>query len=305
MSSQVVVSRRLWIKHAHRFQNNTNDVTAKITPDEKPWPKNWIRFFYVSAGTLIPYFGLWFVSSNTTLRDMLLPVNDESSAFMKWVRAHYGQEDVHAASYCDNTEKEYRLLDELSAAERAQEQQKQKMDQQKIHVNVGFVTEHMGAYHLATEMKEHTLPGSLLANAETIKDTLMGIRKDDALEIMTGSPVVTFVDDDAADESSSNVSDTIIEASLMKPNDPLFQTHYAMSSWQVVDPAMIPEKQKNPSATTSWEEIERQRLEYELLQLQDEIRKGSTRSVDDVREELNRVQTELRRRSWKRWLSWN
>jgi hypothetical protein len=301
MSSQVVVSRRLWLKHAHRFQKNTADVTAKIIPDEKPWPKNWIRFFYVSAGTLIPYFGLWFVSSNPTLRDTLLPVNDEASAFMKWVRAHYGQEDLHSASYCDNAEKEYRLLDELSAAERAQEQQKQKMNQQEIHVKVGFVTEQMGTYQLATEMKEHILPGALLAKAETLREALMGMRNDDALEIMTGSPVITFVDDDARDESS-NVSDSINEVS---PNDPLFQTHYAMSSWQVVDPAMIPEKQKSTAAATSWEEIERQRLEYELVQLQDEIRKGSTRSMDDVREELNRVQTELRRRTWKRWLPWN
>jgi hypothetical protein len=310
MSSQVVVSRRLWFKHAHRFQkNNTTDVTAKITPDEKPWPKNWIRFFYVSAGTLIPYFGLWFVSSNTTLRDMLLPVNDESSVFMKWVRAHYGQEDLHAISYCDPPEKEYRLLDELSASERTQEQQKRKMNQQNIHVRVGFVTEHMGTYQLATEMKDHTLPGSLVANAETLKETLMGTRKDDALEIMTGSPVVTFVDDDddddddAGDENKGNVSDTINEVPLLKPNDPMFQTHYAMSSWQVVDPAMIPEKKKD--TTTSWEEIERNRLEYELVHLQEEIRRGSTRSIDDVREELDRVQKELRRRSWKRWLPWN
>ena len=123
MSSEarLVVSRRLWNKHAHRFQKTTNETTILPTKEaETPWSRNWILFFTVSAGTLIPYFGLWFVSSNTTLREAFLPVDDTSSAFMKWVRSHFGHEDLHAMSYCDRGlyETEYRLLDECSAKER-------------------------------------------------------------------------------------------------------------------------------------------------------------------------------------------
>lgn len=312
MSSEarLVVSRRLWNKHSHRFQNKstTDSISKKNMEEEKPWPKNWIIFFSVSAGTLIPYFGLWFVSSNATLREAVLPVEDESNKFMKWVRSHFGHEDLHSRSYCDigKVEAEYRLLDELSAADRALELQKRHLDDQNIRVRVGFVTENMGTYQLATEMKEHALLGSLPANTEILKETLTGTRNDDALEIMTGSPVVQFLDGPIPEDTDeSTVHDSSIEPSKNQ-EDPLFHNHYAMSLWQVVDPAMIPNSEKRANTTTtSWEEIERNRLEYELVQLQDEIRMGSSRSVDDVREELRRVQEELRKRTWKRWLPWN
>lgn len=221
---------------------------------------------------------------------------------MKWIRSHFGHEDLHSISYSDywlfssngQPPVEYRLPDEMSAAERALERQKEQTGD--IPVRVGFVTESMGTFQLATEMKEHMLPASLPANPDALKEALKEIRKDDALEIMTGVPVVLFPNPVVEEEPES--SDLIPSTQ----EDPLFQTHYSMSSWQVVDPAMIPEKK---ASAASWEDIERSRLEYELTQLQDEIRMGSTRSVDDVREELQRVKRELRKRTWKRWLPWS
>ena len=153
--SSRVISRRVWNAHQQHQQQQQrkhpplgffpsqtkNKNKSSSSNDEKPWPKSVVYSSYMAAAILIPYFSVWLIATNPTLREKLLFETDSSSSssssgsgnkriiLISWIRHHFGTADPDSISYCDATEllddnakPDYRFPNEAwSAVERAQE----------------------------------------------------------------------------------------------------------------------------------------------------------------------------------------
>jgi hypothetical protein len=104
--------------------------------------------------------------------------------------------------------------------------------------------------------------------------------------------------------------------------DPLQQTAHIFSSWHYQPPANVPNsgsssgnsnkgnaktsnKSNNRSSSSSMDDIERSRLEYQIAELEWQLKdRNNPRSVDDTMDELNQAKAALSKLKWNRWTSW-
>jgi hypothetical protein len=300
-SRGVVVSRRLWLAH---LRNNSStkeraDPSSKSTPDDKPWPISIVRASYVAAATLIPYFTTWFVVSNRTLRDKL-NIGSENEKTSPWfqqrIRHHFGQADPDSSSYVDlldgSSPLDHRFTQEESALERATDAHIQKLKEQDVLVRICHVDD--GS---TTSKEERTLPGSTLANEQALRSVLPS---DDP-----GVSFLQFPNPPPSNLEVGETSNSSVEDLLLPNTDPLLQAVHTYSPWQYQNPDLVPGRQSNSEPAYSKDELEKSRLEYEIDRLETELKKGSTRSIDDIVQELETHRAELRNVTWKRWNPWS
>ena len=315
--ARTVVSRRIWRAHELKMRHKEKPSSKKKTSsadDDKPWPQSVVYASYAAAVTVIPYVSVWFISSNPMLRSYLLPSDDESK-IMNRIRQHFGEEDPDAVSYVDATieptlAKQYRLPDEPSAVERVVEAEIQHRQASEITAVVGIVDETSGSVR---DEKQVQLPGWTLANRVTLAEVLsLNINA----EAEAPAIAVHFLstDDGSSDTTSQkrdgatlfSVEDTLASSEqTTSGKDPLIRKLQTYSSWQYQDPELSMQANNRQQTASSHSAIEKSRLDYEILQLETELRNGSSRPVDDILDELNHKKAELRKLTWRRWVPWS
>jgi hypothetical protein len=206
-----VVSRRAWKKLHDKLlaerkpqpsssSGGTGKATTKV--EDKPWPRSMQIAGYVSAGVAIPYFSLWLVTSNPTLRSWFGPFLP-----MDKLRSHYGHLESDAYSYVDLMDIEhprsttatklqqkgnsgegdddvrevdirfYRFPGEMPFRERLQEQMVETMNSMDIKARI-LVEDAAGTNqvdgHPAVVVAEETVsvPGSVSASQSSLKSLL-------------------------------------------------------------------------------------------------------------------------------------
>jgi hypothetical protein len=168
-----------------------------------------------------------------------------------------------------------------------------------------------------------TLPASLPANEDALRRSFL-----DALPSGAGGGdvfvTVDFPDDDEKegdedastlkDDADSALSDILqgdsVSATPAHGRDPLLQSISIYSSWHY-RPSLPSGAGGGASSShpvtgrLTNEELQIRHLEAEVRRLQSELEDvATTRPFDDIRDDLDRCRSQLRRLRWKRWVPW-
>jgi hypothetical protein len=351
LARPAVVSRRAWKKlHDNLLANRnpsssssagTADKTAKAA--EKPWPKSMQITGYAAAGIAVPYFSLWLITSNPTLRSWFGPFLP-----MDKLRSHFGHLESDAYSYADMVELErqkqqkdgsagaatsgidvgfYQFPKEMPYRERLKEQTIKSMDATMVAATVlvednkSISIPSVGRGQPVVLLEEKVkVPASALATQSTLKSLLKS-------SIPQDSDVTIAVEfDDDNDQVGS--SDIVVQESekqqyfevdgLSLPDDiisqdparALLQATHTFSSWYSI-PVQYQQQEKQDQKTTDREKrqhenkMEISRLEYTIAELERNLKDPTcTRDLDDMVAELKQAKRQLSTLKWKQRLGW-
>jgi len=118
------------------------------------------------------------------------------------------------------------------------------------------------------------------------------------------------------DERDASPSSDLEPTAASAKKDPLLRKIHTYSTWYYQNPALIPgvndtENKKDArtahhvTASVTNEDMQIQQLEFDVRRLEAELRDlAATRPFDDIREDLDRSKSALRRLKWKRWMPW-
>lgn len=280
-----VLPRRVWQAHVRKLPKKPK--IEKPKPDDKPWPRNVLIAGGVAAGVLVPYFGVWLITSNPTLRSVFAPVLP-----MDRLRKHFGVLEWDAQSYADKDDEipegYYQFPMEMSFSTRQQQARIEEWEKQTVTANI---------YILGDSQVQETkqVPASTAANPQNLVK-LVGATVDGNSRV-----AVDFVDSPSGDGTASEMSafDEKLQENI--PNQDLLHRMHTFSTWHYT-PAMGRNDEK-PSQKTSDVDIQRMRLEYTVEKLQKDLRDPNcTRDMDEMQAELKQAKRDLSRIKWKRRL---
>ncbi|KAL3904980.1 MAG: hypothetical protein SGARI_004672 [Bacillariaceae sp.] len=190
---RLVVSRRAWNNAKGRLPPKPKPPPAPKV-EEKPWPKSMQIAAYVGGGLLVPYFALWTITSNPTLRDWLGPYLP-----LDKLRSHFGALEWDAQSYVDEmqfpyeseegvvsptedvvfmerpveTVQYYQFPEELGFKDRQQQQIVEDLDAEDVKITV-HVYENSNGVPQSLQDVVKTIPASTLATAQNLMALVQG-----------------------------------------------------------------------------------------------------------------------------------
>lgn len=288
-----VLSRRVWQAHAQKLPKKPK--AAKVKPEEKPWPRNFKIAGGVAAAIFIPYTGVWIVTSNPTLRELLGPYLP-----LERLRKHFGNLEWDVQSYPDEEEDGGNIPDgyyqfplEDSFRDRQQQSMIVNADQATLTAKI-FV---IGDGAQAEEQRQ--VAASVKANPEALANVIGGTsRMGPSTRV-----AVEFEDlstDTATGESAFETDSFVLEKpDGSPPTRGLLREMHTYSTWHYT-PSASPEEEKTSNA-----EIEKMRLEYTVEKLGKDLKDPNcTRDRDEMQAELKQAKRDLSRLRWKRRLGW-
>jgi hypothetical protein len=285
-----VVSRRAWQAHERTMPKKPKFKATKA--EEKPWPRNMQLAGYAAVAVFVPYSALWFISSDTSLREYFKDI----IPFDK-IRGHFGESEWDAQSYEDKISGEpldpryLRLPEEMSFAERQRQAKIEELNSAEVTVNV---------YLLDSSSSQTTIraPGSVPANPEKLLE-LVGSQ----VEHDKGSVAIDFEED--LDKNAANTSDQLYademthDFALEDPTKDLLRQTHTFSTWYYQRPA----QEEQPAGKVTDRDMEISRLDYTIDKLQKDLKDPAcTRDRDDMTEELKQAKSSLSKLRWKRRL---
>ena len=308
-----VVSRRAWQKFlAQRKPTSSSggktgaSSSKKSKADDKPWPRSMQIAGYVGAGVAVPYFSLWLITSNPTLRSWFGPFLP-----MDKLRSHFGHLESDAYSFVDLMEKErrekkknssgaddggndddsgeidvryYQFPEEMPFRQRLQEQIIDTINNTNIKATIvveDVETNHQ-AGHPAVILAEEKVqvPGSAAANPSTLKSLL----KTPSISTNNGTiNVAVYFDDEDSTGSNSNEEarrqddgdksfslQNLQEFSRDGPARELLRETHTFSKWYSI-PVNQQQTGQDSSSSSSSREKRRHDREMEISRLQHTI----------------------------------
>jgi len=310
-SVPIVISRRAW--QAYR-QSNPLPKPPPVKPvtDEAPWPKSVIYTAAVVGITLIPYFSAWYISGNPAVREAVAKV---VPGLEDRLRGHFGHPDPDAVSYAevleDGVEIPYILPNEWSGKVRQEQAAVQELMRQDVKVKIQLVD---GDAVLGEDYQD--VPGSLPARSDALAAFVSETAAANVGTVDGPSIAVDFAETSETVSIDSGFSgdgmytmDSLTPASN-KTADPLERATPIFSSWHYQQPVAqqavgSANTGRGTTASSSSNDPDQGRLEYEIAELQEQLRNpNSVRTVDDIMEDLQTAKSELRRIKWGRLMTW-
>lgn len=233
---------------------------------------------YAAAAVFIPYSIGWFVSMHVEVRKVIAPV---IPGLEDVLRSHFGHDEyVPYQDLKNGVVANKKLDDEDSFDTRRQQEMIEAMNQEEVPVQVHVFND--GG--MVTETRQ--MPGKTLATPDKL------------LPDAASSSAVALDFDDLPSSADSSFTDELSAQSEMVKEKLADQIY---SSWYYQPPSDPQERKKAQQATV--QDIEVSRLEYTIEQLQNELSSvNSVRDIDDMRDELAKMKSELRSLRWKRRL---
>lgn len=319
LSNGAVISRRLWLSHPDVLRSKDRLLAREASAGgsstkshdaaTSPWPINMVRAAYLSLSILVPYFSVWLVTSNPTLRDLLWPAADNNSRACRLIRNHFGAIDRDSESYPDVLQHGIDILDSRFPNEpcRIVRQQQRQIDwllaNGSITVNVSEVSAQPPETIIRSEISQlnYSVPtNELQLRSELAWDTRPD--KSAAQDYTTTSIAVQFPESEAEISYQVTEDDPYISTQQVSPSDPLVRSVQSFSPWHYVNPSLLMIRQDQTAGTSMDSyQAEKSRLEFEINRLETELL-NPIRPVDDLLDELNTNKAALRKLSWKRWL---
>lgn len=325
-----VISRRSWeaarLKHPQLFLKTNS--TKKKTTEETPWPPSMLRTMYGIASVLIPYYTVWFIVANPHCRHWLIPEDEaKETMWTYYLRRHFGHVDVDSISYMDRLETEgnprgtsttstttkdandeplqqqqpdYRLPNELPRSVRRNEVRLTKEQTENPLQAVQVLVYQDDNPNLYQEQCLRQVPSNVLATPEAVQE-YMGRSSTSETAIKDANSWMAFQFPVAPRivemEEEEKVMDGLDDGK--SKNDPMLHHIHSLSPWHYINPEQINASNNSTNNTISQDELDRQRLRYEIQELQQQIKSG-TRSIDDVEAEIKSKKQELKRlqRGW-------
>lgn len=284
---QRIVSRRAWeaYKREHPTKPKENAYSKK---KEKPasWPRNVQIAGYVAAALGIPYSITWFVASNKGVREHFVEYVPDLEDRL---RQHFGSPESDEVSYVDSKEGQVPhqvLADEWPYQVRAQQVEIEKLDESPAPVRITLIQD--GHPIVTSSSKE--VPGSIKARP----DVLVELAGEQVTDKENLNVAVDFEDLSNQKEEETMLCTDETPVSFSKPASP--QVLHSFWYYQPPPP-------QESSARMSPEEVEISRLEYEIKQLEADLKDiNCTRDVDVMERELKEAKSALRKIVWKRRL---
>jgi hypothetical protein len=233
LSRRLVVSRRAWNALKDSLPPKP-PPSAQPKVEEKPWPQSVKIAGYVAGGILVPYIAIWWITSNSTLREWFgpfLPMNK--------FRSHFGHLEWNVQSYVDefpfhdlaiNKNKDnnhydddddfilrtvidkpqpnieyFQFPDERPFRERQQQAMIDAMNNSKIQVKITLLpkSEHGpdSQFHPLQEATIYSLPARTLATVPNLLEVVKGSISSDPLD---STPMVALDFEDDQDDAEND-----------------------------------------------------------------------------------------------------
>ena len=342
-----VVSRRAWQKFLTQRKPPSSSggkagtsSSKKNKAEDKPWPRSMQIAGYVGAGVAVPYFSLWLITSNPTLRSWF-------GAFlpMDKLRSHFGHLESDAYSFVDLMEKErreakksdsgadddseeidvryYQFPEEMPFRQRLQEQIIDNIKSMNINATIvveDVETNHEAGHPAVVLVEEKVqVPGSAPANPSTLKSFL----KTPSIDTNNGTIniAVDFHDEDSIESNSNEETrrqddgdksfsrQNLREFSQDDPARELLRETHTFSKWYSIPVNQQQKGQDSASSSSSREkrrhdqEMEISRLQHTIAELERNLKDPNcTRDIDDMVNELNQSRRDLSTVKWKQRL---
>lgn len=335
VSSPKVVSRRAWNALKENIPPRPPPA-AKPKAEDKPWPQSVRIAGYVAGGVLVPYFALWTITSNPTLRRWIGPYLP-----MDRLRSHFGHIEPDAQSYVEemqlddedyvatsdvkvekpsHSDQYYQFPNEPTLRERQQQEIIDAMNEATIRTKITVFSSSSSQDSIV-----QSIPAKTLATVESV---IAAIQQGTTSFKNGGTnPLIALdfeEDDDSNNDSSANSvsSNTLLSdddtaaASMVSfdvtanngnqdPAKSLLKETQTFSKWFYISPQQQQQRQESNDSSSSDRDLAISRLEFTIAELQKNLKDPtSTRDMDEMAAELKQAKRELSGLKWKRLLGW-
>lgn len=302
-----LVSRRALQKYKQQTKPNAKTKFKSTVDEEKPWPRNFVYAAYAATSIFIPYSTAWFLSTNKTLRSLIFSEND-SSFLLNCMRRHFGVHDWESISEPESVQQPlhipHKFVDEPTARIRAQQAGIDRRNQENVTVRLYHSVRAPGSALTASDSngaRVVPLPARTLARHEDIVQAVADV------SIQPPVAIDFPLEQDATDDDAVlfHESDTVDGPNHSQQSATTVPSMSVYSLWHYHPPAASTSSDL-AVGRMSETALERSRLDHEIQLLRGELSRAasSSRSVDDLCEELSKLQSAKRRLQRKEWIPW-